>query len=321
MAVYPEKKVLIEEGRVSDFVENHMVIFTCEKLFKIIFVGFLLSVLVQSLSSSVWASSEIKILAEADAEVFEALPNTPKEQHNLKLLSAGKGRGRKEGSFISYVRFDLNPLPKSDWLSTTAITHSQLSLLAQSFGLAKEEERFFVTVSSCTENDWEEALFTWETRVCRETRQEGDSTIIQGQDLPAVYTWNVTENVSRAHVQGERKLTFVIEAFLMQNNPREIVPRDVPIGFVRFWSRERVKFGANAVPTLTVKHESSSTRLVEMTSSSIAVLSALGVLLGLYQGFLKFRKKLETAMGLRAMLDHISTSHSAMLKKPMRNRL
>lgn len=266
-----------------------MVLFSFNRLSGIIFTGFLLSLPFQGFPSFVWALSESKYLAEADAEVSEALPQTPKEQHNLKLLSVGKGRGLKEGSLISYVRFDLSPLPTSDWLSSTSIAHSQLSLLAQSFGLAEKEDRFFVTVSSCTENDWEEAHLTWETRVCRKTRQEGDSTIIQGRDLPAVYTWNVTENVSRAHALGIRKLTFVIEAFLMQNNPREIVPQEVPVGFVRFWSRERVKFGANAVPTLTVKHESSPTRLVEMMSSSIAVLSAFGVLLGLYQGFLKFR--------------------------------
>ena len=63
------------------------------------------------------------------------------------------------------------------------------------------------------------------------------------------------------------------------------------VGFVRFWSRERLDFGVNAIPTLVLNHASLPTSLVNFFSSLFAFLSALVLAVGLYEAFHKIRRK------------------------------
>ncbi len=239
-----------------------------------------------------WASSKSIITAEADVDVSEAAPNRKHEPRFL--LKTGIGRGAREGRLISYLRFDLSDIPDSTLVSQVSIDSAQLRLLAPSFGLASQEERFFVTVSSCSEIAWLESDVTWNSRPCKDTREGEDSTIVDGENLPEVHTWDVSRSVAQAKAGGASKITFVVEAFLLRYSSREIVPGalfgpEERVGFVRFWPREREEFGVNAVPTLAISHSSAPTALLDFLSILIAFLSALGVAAGLYEGFAKFR--------------------------------
>ena len=102
------------------------------------------------------ADKTLSILAEADVSVFEANPDRGQAEETRHLLSAGIGRGLKEGRLTSYLRFDLSEIQDSTLFHYISIDSSKLSLLAQSFGLANSDERFFVTLNSCPDTTWDE---------------------------------------------------------------------------------------------------------------------------------------------------------------------
>ncbi len=252
-------------------------------LFWVVLLGFIGSAL---------AENKLIVTAEADVSVFESNPDRVPTRKTEHLLSAGIGRGQKEGKFISYLKFDLSDIPDSTFFHYISIDSAKLSLLAQSFGLADSDERFFVTVNSCSDTTWNETKMNWNSRVCTDSMKGEDSIVIHGKDLPRIYSWDITRSIENARDTDDSKITFIVDSFLLHQGEgaREIVrgerygPED-NIGFVRFWSRERVKFGINAVPTLTIKHSSHPTAFLKFLNSTIAILSAIGVAAGLYEFF------------------------------------
>lgn len=197
------------------------------------------------------------LMAEADVYVSEAAPDRSEAEITEHVLSAGIGRGLQEGRLISYLRFDLSEIPKSTLFYNILIDSGQLQLLAHSFGLATPDKRFLVSVSNCTDSKWSEAEMTWNLRVCSEQLKGQDSVIIKGSDLPAIYTWDVTQELARARADGQTKVTLVIEAHRLLDCPRDPLegkgcPEAKWLGFVRFSSRELAIFGVSAVPTLVV---------------------------------------------------------------------
>lgn len=245
-------------------------------------------------AGSASAGSKTIIRAEADVDVFEGAPN--ETSSGQTVLSAGIGRGLREGRFISYLRFDLSTIPNSSLTNNISIDSGKLNLLAQSFGLAARGDRFFVTVSHCPETEWSESTMTWNSRASKDGGDGEYSIIIDGNDLPNVYSWDVTGSLARAKAKGLSKITFAIDAFRLEYNPREPVPGErfgpkESVGFVRFWSRERAKFGINAIPTLLVYHSSSPTAMVSFLNLTFALLSAIAVVAGLYGMVMKYRRR------------------------------
>ncbi len=267
-----------------------------KKMFKIKYI-FCWVVLLGFIGSA-RADNKLVVTAEADVSVFEASPDRVPTRETEHLLSAGIGRGVKEGKFISYLKFDLSEIPDSTLFHYISIDSGKLSLLAQSFGLADSNERFFVTVNSCSNTTWDESKMNWNSRVCTSTMEGEDSIVIHGKDLPRIYTWDITRSIKNVRETDDSKVTFIVDSFLLHRGEgaREIVlgerfgPKD-DVGFVRFWSRERVKFGINAVPTLTIKHSSHPTAFLKFLNSTIAILSAIGVAAGLYEFFRRKRGK------------------------------
>ncbi len=255
-------------------------------------------IILLSLVGTVRADNKLVVTAEADVFVSEANPDKSQMSETQHLLSAGIGRGLKEGRLISYLKFDLSEIPDSTFFHYISIDSGKLSLLAQSFGLADSDERFFVTVNSCPDTTWDETKMNWNSRVCTDTMEGEDSIVIHGKDLPRIYTWDITRSIKNARETDDSKVTFIVDSFLLHRGEgaREIVrgerfgPKD-GVGFVRFWSRERVKFGINAVPTLTIKHSSNPTAFLKFLNSTIAILSAIGVAAGLYEFFRRKRNK------------------------------
>ena len=267
-----------------------------KKMIKIEYV--LCGVILLSFIGSALAEKKLIVTAEADVSVFEDSPDRVPTRKTEHLLSAGIGRGVKEGKFISYLKFDLSEIPDSTLFHYISINSAKISLLAQSFGLADSDERFFVTVNSCSDTSWDETEMNWNTRVCTDSMEGEDSIVIHGKDLPRIYTWDITRSIENARDTDDSKITFIVDSFLLHRGEgaREIIrgerfgPKN-DVGFVRFWSRERVKFGINAVPTLTIKHSSHQTTLLKFLNSIIAILSAIGVAAGLYEFFRRKKNK------------------------------
>jgi hypothetical protein len=236
------------------------------------------------------AAGEALILAAADATVQEHRPDQPPGDAVSHVLAAGLGRGTTLGHTISYVRFDLGALPASTPFETLVVDEAKLSLMATSFGLARSERRFLVTVRSCDAIDWEESEITWRSRPCKEDAESETSVIIAGADLPRAYEWNVARGVARALVRGAEGLSFTLSAVPLLDCTRdpfegrgcEIADAD-RVGFVRFASREREAYGIGAVPHLVVSHSSEPTLLMRMVEITLSVLSAFALTYGVYR--------------------------------------
>lgn len=264
---------------------------------KMIKIEYLLCwVVLLSLTGPVWADKKLSIPAESDVFVNEAVPDVKIKETIKHLLTAGIGK--KNTKMLSYLKFDIGEIPDSNLFHYISIDSGKLSLLAQSC-IAESDVRFFVTVNSCSDTTWDDKEMTWNSRVCTAETTEGeDSIVIHGKDLPRIYTWDITRSVEKARKKGDSKITYIIDSFPLaqEKGARDIVhgerfgPKD-EFGFVRFWSRERVKFGINAVPTLTIKHSSHPTAFLKFLNSTGAILSAIGVAAGLYEFFRRARGK------------------------------
>lgn len=246
------------------------------------------------------AKGEVLILAAADATVQEHRPNQPQDDRVIHTLAAGLGRGTTLGRTISYIRFNLGALPASTPFETVVVNEAKLSLMATSFGLARPERRFLVTVHSCDPIDWDETEITWRSQPCAEGAGGETSVIIGGADLPRAYEWNVARGVARALARGGERVTFTVYSVPLLNCTRDpfegrgcqIADTD-RIGFVRFASREREAYGIGAVPHLVVSHTSEPTLFMRMVEITLSMLSAFALTFGVYrtiQGLLGGKK-------------------------------
>ena len=241
-------------------------------------------------SGAALAEGETLILAAADAAVQEHRPDQPPGDGTVHTLTAGLGRGTTLGRTISYIRFDLGALPASTPFETLAVDEAKLSLMATSFGLARPERRFLVTLRSCGAIDWDESEITWRSRPCKEDAESETSVIIAGADLPRAYEWNVARGVARALARGAEGLSFILSAVPLLDCTRdpfegrgcEIADAD-RVGFVRFASREREAYGIGAVPHLVVSHSSEPTLFMRMVEITLSVLSAFALTFGVYR--------------------------------------
>ena len=239
------------------------------------------------------APTEI-IHAQADVFVFEG--NSSNTNH-LPLLQAGIGRGRDVGRLLTYLRFDMANVQKSSLISKTRVTQATISLFAQSLGLATVDSRFFVSIAPCWDSNWDEAGMSWSNRVCPDPAQPEDIVVIDGADLPQLFRWDVARSLAEAVRRGETRVTFIVSAFRLnklRGGEREIIPGErfgpeESVGFVRFWSHERAVLGGTVAPTLLITYEQEDTELTRFVKTTVAIISALGVILGIWEGLRRFR--------------------------------
>ena len=251
-------------------------------------VAFLAAVLIVPTASA----DAARLILDADADVWVFESNPKQNANDIPLLQAGIGRGREVGRLITYLRFDLSDVPVSTVFRTTEIARAELSLFAQSSGLAGKEDQLFVSVAGCPVTDWAEDTITWESRVCPGLTQADDMQLIGVADLPQIYRWDVTRSVAQALNANRTRVTLILSAFKVEVAPgtREIVPGrqfgpEEDVGFVRFWSRERATLSARAAPTLAVTYQREDTNLVQFAGTVIAIFSALSVAFGVWEGF------------------------------------
>lgn len=252
----------------------------------------------------VWGMRAV-IRADADATVTKVRGDI--NSGDKVILAAGISQSPQRGPSRTYIRFDLSNIPATLLTKEIAIESAELRLFAQSTALVgKDDRRFLVTVGHCL-GEWDEHTITWNSQPCEDTTLGADTQVIDGNDFPRVYSWNVTQSVSDVLVNSAPKISFVIDAlsFKVGIGSRDIVsearqnPRvhdqekdshSVKPGFVRLWSRERDDFGASAVPTLIVDYSTRPTVFAQAVGTFLSVLSAIGVVVGLYEGVRAMRR-------------------------------
>lgn len=250
------------------------------------------------------AGSRTLLLADQDLTVSEMHPDSAQRETTRHTLDAGIGRGGRplrEGRSSAYLRFDLSAIPPSGWLEETSIDAAELRLFALAHALTPADERFvgkryLVSAGSCADTDWSESEMSWNTRVCQGGQQPQDTRIIDGDLLPAPVLLEVSQAVAQAASDGQRAITLIVDAQRLLNCPRDPLqgrgcPDAEQIGFLRFASRERADFGLSVVPQVVVRYTVQPTALMQFVSTTLAVLSAIGMLLGLYGAVKGLRRR------------------------------
>lgn len=247
----------------------------------------MLSLYLSTMTPAVYAESSRTIIhSEADVFVYEGDPDRNAAYPPINYLLQA---GFRDGGIVSYLRFDLNKIPRSNLSDIVEVDSAELRMLAQStFGTT---DRFFVTTNYCDDNSWTDTEITWNKRVCRDSLMGEDSVVVDAQELPKVYAWDVTRSITNARAEGHSRITFVITAFPLSVEhdmiERDIVPGqplgpkdNQTYGFVRFWSKEREYFGISAAPTLIVAYTTSPSVMINSLNIIAIVLPILGAVWG-----------------------------------------
>jgi hypothetical protein len=160
-------------------------------------------------------SSSIIIEPEANAFVHDyvdayglhmAINKTSEQGSRPYIMEVGQMKvDRHPSTMISYVRFNLTKIPRSNLLTDVSIDSAVLTaLLNDSIGTPGV---YIMTVSYCNINSWDETILTGITQPCHGlTGVEPhayytiplDSILVRTNELPMVGTWTVTEGLSNA---------------------------------------------------------------------------------------------------------------------------
>jgi hypothetical protein len=248
-----------------------------------------LLLLSQIITRAIYADTS-KVIVNPDADVFvNGSPDASRLNMGKKPfysilevgipLSAGQIPGFTGVQLISYIRLNLTDIPNSNFFNDISVDSAELSLVAIStYG---SPDRYFVTVSSCSDNSWSEITMTWDTRVCRDHTQVQDSLLIVNDTLPKVYSWDVKSAISNAKHNGYGKITFVVTGFpLTYTTKRRDIVQTNHTGFVRFWSKERSESSdVTGSPKLVVSYATTPTSIMNYLSITAAiVLPILGAI-------------------------------------------
>lgn len=270
---------------------------------KIYFASYIVLLLIAA-STPAWASKKLIVPVDQDMTVSEIHPDSPQREITKHTLDAGVGRGGspiREGRVRSYLRFDLGAIPRPDLLRSVSVDTATLHIFVLAHALTPENQnfkgkRYLVSVSSCASSSWSESTMTWETRVCANGEVSQDTKIIDGDGLPAPHTWDVTQEFERAVSAGFDHTTLIIDAQRLLNCSRDpLEGRGCPdverVGFLRFASRERVDFGISVLPRVVISYSEHPTSFMSYVSSTLAVLSAIAMFVGLYGAIRGLRKR------------------------------
>jgi hypothetical protein len=250
------------------------------------------------------AATTVILPADQDVTLSELHPSRAETKKTAHSLSAGIGFTTRSGRMKGYMHFQLDEIPRSDWRSDVTIDSAVLKLFVLAHTLTYEDKRYdgkryLMSVSGCDASSWLETTMSWESRVCADGERPQDAIIIDGEHLPASHDWNVTEQFHRQMTAGRNGVTLIADSQRLLTCSRDpldgIGCPDFPDqrGFLRFASRERSEFGISVVPRVVVLYSKQPTQLISYIGSTLAILSALGMLLGLYSGVknLQQRKK------------------------------
>ena len=191
----------------------------------------------------------------------------------------------------AYIKFNVANIPKTDTFNVVDID-AELRLLIQKIA---GSDRTLVTVKSCTDNSWKEDKIVWSERPCSTVDKDGvkgnldteemrgeDSVIVEKDDLPGTFSWDVSRIVSHARNNNVDEVTLVVSAIPLKHaadvdNPN--FESELGTVLVWIWSSELYHYGANAAPTLFVNyHESSSSLSTAIDFSLVTILPTIAII-------------------------------------------
>jgi hypothetical protein len=170
--------------------------------------------------------------------------------------------GHKDGDIMSYLKFDLTSIPKSNSLENVDIDSAKLRLLVSS--ASGNQSKFFITANSCTDDNWSDTKITYDNRVCPDPKsfKGEDSIVVNTSALPQVSNWDVSNSVINATNNNQIQITYVITSFVISKDRdiADIISESesnkkstaVSGGIVHFWPSEQSKLSDSAMPTLMI---------------------------------------------------------------------
>lgn len=184
----------------------------------------------------------------------------------------------------AYIKFNVKDIPKTDPFQVVDID-AKLHLLIQEIDGSK---RTLITVKSCTDNSWNQNEIVWSERPCsipdvdgvegnedsKEMRGE-DSIIVEKEDLPGTFSWDVSRIVSYARNNDVNHVTLVVSAIPLKHaadvdNPN--FESELGTTLVWIWSSELKHYGVNSAPTLFVNYDVSNSSLSRAIEFSLVVI-------------------------------------------------
>lgn len=120
-----------------------------------------------------------------------------------------------------YVTLDLAKLPKeNDWDLHRQITSVEIQAMVNPDYYNFTTPKTVLTVSSCHDMSWyhsDNSSYSYAedwrpitSKSCYATAVAQDSVIVNSNDLPHIYTWDVTESVLNALHDGDSNITFLL---------------------------------------------------------------------------------------------------------------
>jgi len=203
----------------------------------------------------------------------------------------------------AYIKFNVKDIPKTDPFQVVDID-AKLRLLIQEID---GSTRTLITVKSCTDNSWKQNEIVWSERPCaipdergvegnedsKEMRGE-DSVIVEKDDLPGIFSWDVSRIVSYARNNDVNYVTLVVSAIPLKHaadidNPNFESELGTTLAWI--WSSELKHYGANSTPTLFVNyHVSASSLWSAIEFSLVVVLPALAIVVPVIIWLVKRKK-------------------------------
>lgn len=171
-------------------------------------------------------------------------------------------------AIISYIRFDLTQIPRSNSLTLVSVDSAVLKLIAwHSFYFPG---RYFITAGSCHDIHWNETNSKWDPLICSNTINEDTIITDTNSSLPTQYHWIVTSGISNAAAEGDSKITIRLTGYPVVSNS------GVTKGDIRFLSEsqsiQNPLYWSPPV-TLVVTWTTQPTLL----SNSVQILAAIGL--------------------------------------------
>lgn len=264
-------------------MKNILIVLVCVCGF--LFFTNLQAIFAETFSTSIIAMDD-SILDEDDQSL---------NQGDYSLLTAGwsnsfYNKERSVSEAISYIKFDIRDIPFSTIADTVTIDSAELNLLTSAH--LGEADKFLVTIHYCPNNSWSEESVTWSSRTCKNQSdlKGSDSVIVRSDELPTIYSWDVTREVVKARDAGQSQITFVVSAYPLSDKyilaDEFVLPEQGEM--IWFWSKERSSFGLSAAPTLIVTH----TNFPSVINNSvqfllIAILPTLAIVFPVVKKFFK----------------------------------
>ena len=246
-----------------------------------VFILILSSILMTMPVSYAETSSTMTSRINAVADVYVE-QNNPNENFEGTFHNYAGYTGIN-GSVVSYLKFDITSIPRSNLMHDIVIDSAKLRLLTQSVNGSTSTT--FVTVSYCNNSAWIPSNISREKRVCSNpsSLKGVDSVVVHDNFLPDVYSWDILEGVIRATEAGLPKITFTVTSFPLTPKPLPYPSPGSssiePIGFITFWSSEKAGFGFSAAPLLmisyTIKDSIFATSLYFMLSAVLPTLAII----------------------------------------------